>query len=192
MSAQPESQKTDPRVARTQKLIEEAFLAAMEEKGFEDLSVNDVTDRAGINRVTFYSHFDDKYVLLGYTIRKMFSDEIERQGLSDRALDADSVRDLFLAVCSYVTGLHEHCRPPHVHMDWILEAQITAVSAELFTRWAGKSAAPVDAKSLELTSTAASSAMYGLVLQWIRSGKRSAASTFVGTTLPIVTGILRI
>lgn len=192
MSTQPESQKIDPRVVRTQKLIEEAFLEAMEEKGFEDLSVNDISERAGINRVTFYSHFADKYVLLGNLIRRLFSDELEKQRLSQREFEADSVRDLFLTVCSYVTGLHEHCKPPHVHLDWILEAQITDVSAELFTRWAGKSTLQVDLKSLELTTTAASSAMYGLVLQWIRTGKRSAAATFVRTSLPIVTGILKI
>ncbi|WP_455382577.1 TetR family transcriptional regulator [Salinispira pacifica] len=179
----------DPRVSRTRRLIEEAFLAVMEEKGFEELSVNDVTDRAGINRATFYSHFVDKYSLLGHTVRTSFLEEVEGNGLERRELAPDSVRDLFLTVCGYVTALHEHCKPPHVHLDWILEAQITDVSAELFNRWAVSSGRK-GTKAFELAAVAASSAMYGLVLRWSRQKRRPAASSFVHSSLSIVTGIL--
>ncbi|HUX12517.1 MAG TPA: TetR family transcriptional regulator [Spirochaetia bacterium] len=190
MAVRPKGQKSDPRITRTRALIEDAFLAVMEDKGFEDLTVNDVTERAGINRVTFYSHFVDKYALLGDTIRKSFLQEIERHDFAARELSVDSVRDLFLSICSYVTALYGHCKPPHTHLDWVVEAQVTDLSAELFRAWAGKSDKSGSAKSVALIATAASSAMYGLVLQWLRTKKRTAASTFVRTSLPVVTGIL--
>ncbi len=192
MADRTKSPRSDPRITRTRKLIEEAFLAVMEDKGFEDLTVNDVTERAGINRVTFYSHFVDKYALLGDTIRKSFSEELDRHGFAARTLGVDSVRDLFLAICNYVAALYGHCKPPHTHLDWVVEAQVTDLSAELFRQWAGKSSESDGAKSLQLVATAASSAMYGLVLQWLRTKRRAAAATFVRTSLPLVTGILNL
>ena len=56
-------EKLDPRVKRTRSLILQAFDALLAEKGFEAISVQDVTDKAEINRATFYKHFGDKYAL---------------------------------------------------------------------------------------------------------------------------------
>ena len=61
-------EKLDPRVKRTRNLILQAFGSLLAEKGFESISVQDVTDKAEINRATFYAHFTDKYALLNYFI----------------------------------------------------------------------------------------------------------------------------
>jgi len=63
-----EEEKLDPRVKRTRNLILTAFESLLAEKGFESISVQDVTDKAEINRATFYKHFVDKYALLDYSI----------------------------------------------------------------------------------------------------------------------------
>ncbi len=191
MQTGPGELKTDPRVARTRKLIEEAFLQVLEEKGFEDLSVQDVAERAGINRVTFYSHFVDRYALLRHAIRKAFEAEIEGKGLQERSLNAESVRELFIAVCGYIAGLHEHCRPPHDHLDWIVGEVISAFSAELFVRWSAARGRPAP-RSFPESATAAGSALHALAARWSRMKKRGAAAAFVDSTLPIVTGVLGI
>lgn len=54
----------DRRVQRTQQLLKQAFVEVVREKGFTALSIQDVTDRANVNRGTFYAHFTDKYALL--------------------------------------------------------------------------------------------------------------------------------
>jgi AcrR family transcriptional regulator len=54
----------DRRSIRTKQLIREAFTELMEEKGFEGLTVRDLTEKAKINRGTFYLHYQDKYDLL--------------------------------------------------------------------------------------------------------------------------------
>jgi AcrR family transcriptional regulator len=186
--------KADPRVTRTRKLIEDAFLEVMNEKGFEELSVQDVADRAGINRVTFYSHFVDRYALLRHAIRKAFEAEVESKGLPQRSLCAESVRELFVVVCGHIAGLHQHCKPPHEHLDWTLGEVIADYSAELFLRWAaapGKQAAGKTApRSLAEAAAAAGSSLYALAARWNRSKKRVAAAAYVESTLPIVTGIL--
>ena len=54
------NEKLDPRVKRTRGLILQAFGEILAEKGFHSLSVQDITEKAGINRATFYAHFEDK------------------------------------------------------------------------------------------------------------------------------------
>ncbi|MFJ7953472.1 TetR/AcrR family transcriptional regulator [Lysinibacillus sp. NPDC096418] len=55
---------TDLRVVRTKESIREALIDLIEEKGFDAITVKDITTRAKINRGTFYAHYQDKYDLL--------------------------------------------------------------------------------------------------------------------------------
>ncbi|PYI50986.1 TetR/AcrR family transcriptional regulator [Paenibacillus flagellatus] len=55
---------TDLRVVRTQQAIRDALVELIEEKGFEAMTVKDITTRARINRGTFYAHYLDKYDLM--------------------------------------------------------------------------------------------------------------------------------
>jgi len=55
---------TDRRIIRTKRLIRDALTELMEEKGFEGITVRDLTQKAEINRGTFYLHYHDKYDLL--------------------------------------------------------------------------------------------------------------------------------
>lgn len=64
--------KQDARIMRTLNLIRGAFLALLEEKGFENMTVQDILDRTQINRSTFYAHFKNKN-----DVAKMFIDEIK-------------------------------------------------------------------------------------------------------------------
>ena len=50
--------KTDLRVVRTRKLIRDAFMDMVGEVGVARITVKDLTERAGINRKTFYLHFE--------------------------------------------------------------------------------------------------------------------------------------
>ncbi|WEG14575.1 TetR/AcrR family transcriptional regulator [Pullulanibacillus sp. KACC 23026] len=54
----------DLRVIRTKEAIRDALVELIEEKGFEAITVKDITTRAKINRGTFYSHYQDKYDLM--------------------------------------------------------------------------------------------------------------------------------
>src|SRR5215216_2706748 len=54
----------DLRVRRTRKLLQKALLEAASEKGFAHVTVSDITERAMVNRATFYRHYEDKYDLL--------------------------------------------------------------------------------------------------------------------------------
>jgi AcrR family transcriptional regulator len=56
--------KTDRRSQRTRKLLGDALVELMLEKRFEEITVQDILDRANIGRSTFYAHYTDKEQLL--------------------------------------------------------------------------------------------------------------------------------
>ena len=60
----PKHRKIDARSRRTRMLLGDAFLRLILEKPIEDITVQEVLDRAGIGRSTFYLHFRDKNDLL--------------------------------------------------------------------------------------------------------------------------------
>ena len=62
--SKPSSPKIDPRIERTREALRGALMALIEEKGFDAISVQDITERARINRATFYLHYRDKQDLL--------------------------------------------------------------------------------------------------------------------------------
>ncbi len=66
------------KVAKTKELIKETLLDLIEEKGFESISVRDITLKAGLNRGTFYLHYRDKFDLLEKSQNEVL------EGLQDR------------------------------------------------------------------------------------------------------------
>jgi AcrR family transcriptional regulator len=70
--------KLDPRVIRTRKLLQEAFIELVGEKGYWDITIQDITDRATLNRVTFYLHYDNKEDLLVHTTNYILDDLMKR------------------------------------------------------------------------------------------------------------------
>ncbi|MEO8607892.1 MAG: TetR/AcrR family transcriptional regulator [Chloroflexota bacterium] len=60
----PAGEKQDLRVLRTHIQLQRAFIELTVEKGFGAVTVSDITERAMVNRSTFYRHFLDKYDLL--------------------------------------------------------------------------------------------------------------------------------
>ena len=54
----------DRRVRRTKQLIKQSLIELMHEKPFKDITVKDITERADLNRGTFYLHYVDIYDLL--------------------------------------------------------------------------------------------------------------------------------
>lgn len=54
----------DRRIVRSKKALRSALILLMEECGFDAITVNDLCVQAGLNRGTFYNHFQDKEHLL--------------------------------------------------------------------------------------------------------------------------------
>jgi AcrR family transcriptional regulator len=70
----------DLRVRRTRKLLQQALVEGTVEKGFVALTVRDITERAMVNRSTFYRDYLDKYDLLEQHLNEIY-DVLEKGGI---------------------------------------------------------------------------------------------------------------
>lgn len=69
---QPRVQKTDKRVRRTRDALGDAMIALMQEKPFEEVTVRQVLERAGVSRSTFYEHYSGKNDLFMSDVEEFF------------------------------------------------------------------------------------------------------------------------
>ena len=67
------AQKTDRRSLRTQRLLGEALIELLLEKRYDDITVQDILERANIGRSTFYEHYWDKEDLLTSEIERVIN-----------------------------------------------------------------------------------------------------------------------
>ena len=70
-------------------LLAESFKELVLEKPIEKITIKEITDRAGVIRVTFYNHFQDKYELLEWICREELVDPIRVflwNGMEEEAL----------------------------------------------------------------------------------------------------------
>jgi AcrR family transcriptional regulator len=61
----------DPRVIRTRALLRDAFVSLILERGYDVISIQDIADRAGLRRATFYLNYKDKEELLTAILDEM-------------------------------------------------------------------------------------------------------------------------
>ena len=90
-----ENIKEDRRIRRTKKLLKQALAQLMDEKDFKDITVKDITERADLNRGTFYLHYTDTYDILNKiedeilkNIQNMINQNIEKTNASDSVIPA--------------------------------------------------------------------------------------------------------
>jgi len=59
-----QEKKPDRRINRTRRMLKDALLSLILEKGYDAVTVEDITERADLGRTTFYLHYKDKEDLL--------------------------------------------------------------------------------------------------------------------------------
>jgi len=78
----------DPRVVRTRSLLRQALVQLAAERNFNTLSIQEVTDRAGLNRTTFYLHYTGLHELLEDCTRALF-DEMRAKIYAQKPISGD-------------------------------------------------------------------------------------------------------
>ena len=189
MLLKQEEKREDPRITRTRQLLHQALLELMVEKSFEAITIQDIAGRATVNRVTFYSHFQDKYALLEYSIREMFKERLRKQLSESAPFTPDNLAILIRAVSEFLREIQRACPAPHGQMDSLMEKQIKEVVYEVLLSWLEE---VPHADNVEQRATISAWAIYGAAVQWSQKTKPEPVDDFVEQVLPIIGASLKV
>jgi len=182
-------ERLDPRIRRTRQLLQEALRKLLEQKEFDKISVQDITEAATVNRATFYAHYEDKFALLGELTRVTFLNLLEQRNATFDGGCSTAFQVIILAVCDYLSELqkshsfNQHQFEPFVEATVI--DQIRIVLLDGFQRHPVERSIPA-----EMIAATASWAIYGAVKQWINTADRVSAEEFVTVAVELVRPIV--
>ncbi|XID90365.1 TetR/AcrR family transcriptional regulator [Paenibacillaceae bacterium WGS1546] len=184
----------DPRVKRTRKAIQQAFLELIAAKDFESITVQDITQRAELNRATFYTHFPDKYELLSLTVDEMFR-EVLAQWLPPESITDERtlIRNLLLAVCQWQVDAGYSINRRLSRTSYVEENTKKQLYRIILGCLKEISTDPArQERDLEMIAVMISCSIYGVVQQWADRRGSETAETFADRALPFVLSVLRI
>jgi AcrR family transcriptional regulator len=163
--------KTDRRILRTRDTLGDALVNLMHEKNFNEITVQDVLDRAGVGRTTFYTHFRDKNDLFMSDVEdflELCSSALEQQNASPERLLP--VKGFFAHVREARKFHAALVKSGKVNDVWALGRGIFARSIERRLELAGVEIAP-QLRSAQAYALAGS--FFSLLDWWIDKGMKA-------------------
>lgn len=183
-----QASKVDPRVRRTRKLLLDAFSELQKEKSISSISVQDIAERAMVNRATFYAHFEDKYALMYSWMREEFQRVLARKVPVSGGLTRGNLHALALTVYEFLGGFYKTCKVSDRELEPMFETAMQQELSEVLLKWLTE--VPAEKRrggSLEAAAQVVSWAIFGPAVQWSRERNRSAsAEEMVAEVLPLV------
>ncbi len=172
-------QRLDPRVVRTRRSLEEAFHHIMATKGFEAMTVKDLTEQAGVNRATFYAHFEDKFALLKYVIERLFA-EAMTQFSAEIPFSPVQLQHLVLIVCDFFGQFSSRvCTTSDRQFDPMIEKIVQRQVYDLLLDWFSADACMCEASvPLDVIATPISWGIVGAGLAWSKSAVEASAEIY--------------
>ena len=186
---QEQCDRLDPRVRRTRQLLQDALRRLLEQKGFDNISVQDITEAATLNRATFYAHYPDKFALLEELIRVNFLQLLAQRHVRFDGTCSSAFKAIILAVCDYLLEVQKSHSSDRLQFEPFVEAtvidQMRVVLLEGFRQH------PQERRiSQEMIAAAASWLIYGAVKQWVNTPDRAPAEDFVSVAIELVQPVL--
>jgi len=186
--------KNDPRARRTRQLLQQAMNELMSEKRFPEITVQDITARAEVNRATFYAHFVDKYDLVNAIIRDHFQNALDANLPKEPALTRTNLVLLIETVYSYLSGFTSQCSAPHVDSDQGL--MMRQVQTQLYTvllEWLKRSAFHTKSATTtpEVAAMMTSWAIFGPALQSSWGSPKIPSQQLIDQLMPLVQSALK-
>lgn len=96
--------KAESKYFNTARLMDEALLILLEKKDIEYITIKEICNKAGVNRSTFYLHYENIYDLLAETIEmlnKDFMQSFDNNTIVSKIKDAN-LSDLILITPEYL------------------------------------------------------------------------------------------
>ena len=183
-------QVRDPRIRRTRKLLQGALENLIQSKSFDEISVQDITEAATVNRATFYDHYTDKFALFEALVAGGFHELLyARQVRYDTGCPA-ALGAIVLAACDYLTQVHAGgACDRQTAFEPMMDAAIVAAIRRLLMEGLQR-AEHATALPLEMVAASVSWAICGGVKQWFSMPERLPAEAMVSQLLVLILPML--
>ncbi|HCD69710.1 MAG TPA: hypothetical protein DEQ68_03700 [Ruminococcaceae bacterium] len=173
----PEEKKkhdADRRVVRTKKAIKTAHLSLMEEKDISDITISELTRKAGINRRTFYTHYrsvseiideieSDMVSLLGEIVLKVDVNDIRR-----------SISNIFLELNEMISvDFDYYFHRVRMDMRGVFMTRLKKISRELAERFLEENA-NLKRETVETMAEFIIGGFFNVFVEWRSRGDMSA------------------
>jgi len=182
----------DPRIRRTRQLLQGALTQLLGTKPFDDISVQDITDAATVNRATFYDHYTDKFALLEAIIAGGFHKMLHERSVSYDGTCPSAAGVIILAACDYLANLRAaqaRCQERRTNVEALEDgAMIAAIRRVLADGMAKHTSIPEERQTMQ--AAAVSWAIYGAIKEWLKMPDRPPAEAIVPEIVALVTPLL--
>lgn len=103
--------KHESKYFQTALLMDEAFVLLLEKKDFEYITIKEVCEKAGVNRSTFYLHYENMNDLLSEVIERQITNFLDKYpGYEEFKIDESSLDDLRFYSKNYVVPYLEYIK----------------------------------------------------------------------------------
>ncbi len=163
----------DRRIQRTRQMLRDALITLIQEEPYENISIQEIADRANVNRVTFYLHFRDKRDLLLKSMEEIFQDltsKVTPLNKEDLSLDVQPpsavmmYRHIAENAAFYRVLLGEEGIPSFITQFRNYLANLTV---ERLRRYIEEDKIQV---SLEIVSHSVAGSIIGMITWWLKNG----------------------
>jgi AcrR family transcriptional regulator len=171
MNQLPQKTSVDRRIQRTKRLLANALIELIVEKGYDSVSIQGITERANVGRSTFYAHFESKEQLLlsGHSelMRHLLPEPLTADGQEVTSID-------FAILYEHVAGHHQlglamlGKKGGELVINHFREAIALLLLRQL-------PAAPVDART-KLRVQGVAWGLVGLLVAWLEAGMPASAA----------------
>lgn len=177
------TEPADPRVRRTRKALQEAFRSLLEERALSDISITDITERAQVNRATFYAHYADKDELARSAVQDNLRAAVKQRFPALPELSRDNLVELAVVVFEYLESLFGACPRAAAELRDVIGVTAQRAVDELLAKWLSESpnyARLFGENPRAVVATALAWSIYGSADRWIRTTDRPDARDVCG------------
>jgi AcrR family transcriptional regulator len=181
----------DPRIRRTRQLLQQALRQLLESRSFEEISVQDITEAATVNRATFYDHYTDKFALLEALIAGGFHSLLQERSVAYNGSCPGQAAAIILAACDYLaaSSARRACGERRSTMEPLEDAAMIAAIRRVIEHGMARDSS-LSPEQRGIRAAAVSGAIYGAVKQWLNTPDRWAAEQAVPQIVELVRPLL--
>ncbi len=171
--------KSESKYYNTACLMDEALLQLLEKKDFDYITVKEICVKAGVNRSTFYLHYENMNDLLQESLTYLFSrfkEKYDKMPIDNSNLSTCPLEDLYLITPKYIKPYLEFIKEnKKIFLTAIVKPTVFSISTQydavykaIFNPILSRFGVPE--KERRYIMSFYISGMHSVIIQWVKGG----------------------